>query len=44
MPELKDTSRGSWEDADVDVGSIPTPSRFKCSTFSLLTVGYLRLL
>lgn len=43
MPELKDLSRDGWEDAEVDVGSNPKFAAFDYSTFSLSTVGYVRV-
>ena len=43
MPELKDMSRDSWEDADVDVGSTPVFKPVDCLILPLSTVGYVRV-
>jgi hypothetical protein len=43
MPELKDTPRDDWEDAEVDVGLILVFAPLRRSTFSLSTVGHVRL-
>jgi len=44
MPELRDMSRDSWEDAEVDVGLIPVFVPFGRSTLSSPTVGCIRVL